>query len=525
MTKRARVEEEESAALDGIDPSEWDMPPSSGPAEVDSTTRDDAGADDAIDVPQPGEFFTVGKGGSLKSATLSAAALKRARDLLGREEESRTPLLKRDGNSAFKTPSTSTPTRKRASRGFSTPFKGGIRPEGLTPQGFRPKASAPTPTARRQAPLPPQRRTMEDAGIKPQSHWYEDLQSTLPSELLDMDLDRASVFRFANEPSDTDIAASRAWIENHRAMIIWKLASIIRSKPEEVTRWSYDEVARQLRARHEREQRGERSAVKRIQEQDSSAALPLILCVSRLVWQEQAIKQVELTDGWYRLHANLDAPLQRAAQRGKIVVGSKLHIVAARHQGDAADPLQSTGELTIAGNATTLTAWYARLGFVVGHGPPVVALRKITQDGGCVPLIAVRVHRIHPTGYTAKGAHEVWNASEEDERRAAYDARRDKARDKLGGDAQKTVEDYRAVVELLGSSCAGAADDFDAEEALDEVERSHASVGKLNAAQRGSCLKVALERLEQVRQSAYAELEAELDVRSTQDGVASCPKS
>lgn len=94
---------------------------------------------------------------------------------------------------------------------------------------------------------------------------------------------------------------------------------------------------------YEREiNRAERSCVKRIQEQDSPANLPMILCVSAVRWEESSdetqepggrpmiITGLELTDGWYRIRSNVDKTLQSACQRGKIVVGSKLSIVGAR---------------------------------------------------------------------------------------------------------------------------------------------------------------------------------------------------
>lgn len=95
--------------------------------------------------------------------------------------------------------------------------------------------------------------------------------------------------------------------------------------------------------RYEREiNQAERSAVKRIQEQDSSSTLPLVLVVSQVRWGdpndhnsdkngvELSIIGLELTDGWYRIRSNVDLTLKSACERGKIVVGSKLAITGAR---------------------------------------------------------------------------------------------------------------------------------------------------------------------------------------------------
>ena len=82
----------------------------------------------------------------------------------------------------------------------------------------------------------------------------------------------------------------------------------------------------------------QRSCVKRIQEQDSSAGHPMVLCVTQIRWGNASglsddplvIIGLELTDGWYRIRANVDATLHSACERGKIVVGSKLAISGAK---------------------------------------------------------------------------------------------------------------------------------------------------------------------------------------------------
>lgn len=95
---------------------------------------------------------------------------------------------------------------------------------------------------------------------------------------------------------------------------------------------------------YEREiNQAQRSCIKRIQEQDSPAGLPMVLCVSQLRWDDPpelddgsipsgdlVIVGLELTDGWYRIRANVDEALKSACERGKIVVGSKLALSGAR---------------------------------------------------------------------------------------------------------------------------------------------------------------------------------------------------
>ena len=66
----------------------------------------------------------------------------------------------------------------------------------------------------------------------------------------------------------------------------------------------------------------------------------MVLCVSNLTWSEggatedgspmSSHPELELTDGWYRLRAQVDQPLARAIRKGVIRVGRKIAIAAAR---------------------------------------------------------------------------------------------------------------------------------------------------------------------------------------------------
>lgn len=97
--------------------------------------------------------------------------------------------------------------------------------------------------------------------------------------------------------------------------------------------------------RYEREvNNAQRSCIKRIQEQDSPSTLPMILTVSQVRWEDPTYSEnlkpgeealwvivgLELTDGWYRIRANIDATLKSAIERGKLSVGTKLAISGAR---------------------------------------------------------------------------------------------------------------------------------------------------------------------------------------------------
>lgn len=167
----------------------------------------------------------------------------------------------------------------------------------------------------------------------------------------------------ARVPEEKDLVTLQ-WVKNHWKLILWKAASYVRSRPDLLDQWwSFERVLDQLRYRcappslfrgaripptlipprshsYEREvNRAERSAIKRIQERDSPAWLPMVLCVSQIRWDDPpddadtgtlVIVGLELTDGWYRIRSNVDQTLKRACERGKLVVGSKIAISGAR---------------------------------------------------------------------------------------------------------------------------------------------------------------------------------------------------
>lgn len=70
----------------------------------------------------------------------------------------------------------------------------------------------------------------------------------------------------------------------------------------------------------------------------------MILTVSEIRWDDppnmenlkpdeealMVIVGLKLTDGWYRIRANIDSTLKSACERGKLVAGSKLAISGAR---------------------------------------------------------------------------------------------------------------------------------------------------------------------------------------------------
>eukprot|EP00466_Bigelowiella_natans_P007478 jgi/Bigna1/143712/aug1.80_g18420 len=133
--------------------------------------------------------------------------------------------------------------------------------------------------------------------------------------------------------SDMNPACSTKWVENHYRWIVWKLASYDRRIPTTKgnTFFNFANVLGQLRKRYQREVlEAERPAIKKILEGDASAAGHMVLCVASI---PESGNDIELTDGWYSLKAQLDNELKILLRKGKIFVGLKLHICGGQLSG------------------------------------------------------------------------------------------------------------------------------------------------------------------------------------------------
>ena len=66
----------------------------------------------------------------------------------------------------------------------------------------------------------------------------------------------------------------------------------------------------------------------------------MVLCVSSITWSAPDLTddgtpiephpELEVTDGWYRLRAQVDAPIARAVRRGIIRIGRKISVAGAK---------------------------------------------------------------------------------------------------------------------------------------------------------------------------------------------------
>ncbi|GAA6037981.1 hypothetical protein JCM8097_009523 [Rhodosporidiobolus ruineniae] len=479
-------------------------------------------------------------------------------------------------------------------KAFKTPFKGGKPPEGLTPVGLKGKVESLVAAERKEkvggsakkaSPakvggrvLDPQREKAKvfdlDAepgprfdvlnfGMRPQTHYYEHLEAQrLPLELLDMDSTSGADYAFPCGRSVDDaftalknLVASRMpnekdlvtlpWVKNHWTLVLWKLASYVRSRPDLLSEWwSFERVMEQLRYRYEREiNRAERSCIKRIQEHDSPASLPMVLTVSQIRWDEPpeeddgaaanlgedaalVIVGLELTDGWYRIRTNFDVTLKNACERGKLVVGSKIAVMGAKlssMRSEGTDVLQalSRSTLVISGNSTCLVPWHAPLGF--RPDPFVSSLDRLASAGGIVPLIDVVVERAFPCGYIdlrrGRGT-ETWGEEEEVAKAEEWKRGRKKIEAKLADEAEKAGSEEDELVELLqeaaerlepaGPSSASSEDPDEILDRLESAANKHALIRKLPASHVRACLDLAAERARASRYRAVEDLQKEL---------------
>jgi breast cancer 2 susceptibility protein len=134
---------------------------------------------------------------------------------------------------------------------------------------------------------------------------------------------------------------------------------------------------------------------------------------------------LELSDGWYKILAEIDDCLARATSTGKIRVGRKLAISGAKLDSgsEGADVLEAfdKSRLIISGNSTSMARWHSKLG--VQPTPFVAGLPSLTNDGGLIVLMDVVIEKLYPIAYIWGGSghkEAPWNESEESIRSDAW---------------------------------------------------------------------------------------------------------
>ncbi|KAI9570309.1 hypothetical protein HD554DRAFT_2170473 [Boletus coccyginus] len=293
---------------------------------------------------------------------------------------------------------------------------------------------------------PSGRRTLAISGLRPQTYSAKQLEDMGMSEVSQVNPRTASFYTFATrshsppnllDPSPSVVLgrsavleelhakgctlAKQAWVDNHWPLVLWKLAGMVILDPMSESdplrkRWCWKEVihsAVQYATRYERDlNSSSRPPLRLVTTRDASAESPMVLCISDIIWSPggpeedtaavQTYPELEVTDGWYRLRAHIDAPLARGARKGKIKIGRKIAVAGAKLSAERKEGIEileayNSNVLLLTGNSTHPAPWHAKLGFQ--RGPFVATLNSLTADGGNVAVMMLTIIKAYPVAY------------------------------------------------------------------------------------------------------------------------------
>lgn len=273
-------------------------------------------------------------------------------------------------------------------------------------------------------------------------------------DIVDMTSDSAKTFKFSQMDSEGSLkqlgaeemfqvllseGASRKvltlpWVENHFRWIVWKLGSVERSFPQEFANayLTPERVLAQLKYRYERELNcAKRPPLRKILEHDAPAGVHIVLVVTAVRHDGTADKSVrvtgddgpqtydeadeanriikgplailEVSDGWYGVHALCDTYLTRQVQNGAIFAGQKLHVFGASIIGNdnPTPPLEITAStmLKLSINGVRRAKWDEKLGFN-RIALPSLRLSSLKPGGGNAPKIDAIILRVYPLTFS-----------------------------------------------------------------------------------------------------------------------------
>ncbi|XP_067419058.1 breast cancer type 2 susceptibility protein [Emydura macquarii macquarii] len=259
-----------------------------------------------------------------------------------------------------------------------------------------------------------------------------------------------------------------AWVYNHYRWIVWKLAAMEVSFPQEFANrcLTPERVLFQLKYRYDLEiDKSQRSAIKKILERDDSAAKTLILCISKIislnanisdicsnkntVESKKEAAMIEVTDGWYGVRAVLDPPLQALLHRKRLTVGQKIIVHGAELVGsqDACTPLEIPESLMlkISANSTRCARWHAKLGFHQDPRPFPLSLSSLFSEGGTVGCVDIVIQRAYPIQWMEKmptGSYVFRNSRAEEREAAKHAENRQKRLEALFSQIQVEFEQH-----------------------------------------------------------------------------------
>ncbi|KAL0581056.1 hypothetical protein V5O48_000949 [Marasmius crinis-equi] len=494
-------------------------------------------------------------------------------------------------STTWSTPSHS--TRSTPAR-FVTPFKPGMKPGEPGRNALEKQAVASTSTIKMSTPAsirpplkkrkilfdlkpPADRKTLLSSGLVPQSFTREELEGSDIDyeELSQVNLQTAQYYSFycstpTPENSQESLPfslstatspnlgaqhawerltamgcelASRDWVFNHWALILWKLAGMVALDPEteatEERRWCWSEIWNQLLYRYERElNSGIRPPLRRITVQDSPASCPMVLCISGISWPKPQVvdgqriaphPELEVTDGWYKLRAAIDAPLARAVQKGSLRVGRKIAVAGARLDSERKDGVEileayTSCKLVLNGNSSHLAPWHAKLGFQ--SGPFIATLRSLTPDGGMIPVMDLVVTKVISIAFWEFWTDETGQKRSEGPRNEAdeakcvekWKAKRQAAESKLRDEHEKKIRRYLGYADRLEHKCRGVARGDEPPDSiesmydeLEEPEDAGAVIIRATSHEAGWLARLIRAKIEKGQETIRDEIEKELD--------------
>lgn len=216
---------------------------------------------------------------------------------------------------------------------------------------------------------------------------------------------------FLASPGVDPSLISPEWIENAFKFIIVKFVFLENSFDDfnKFELLSPENVLLQLKYRYDREiDRSHRSAIKKIVELDDVATRRMVLRVEEI--HESATNAAELTlsDGWYKIRARIDSPLDSDVECGRIQVGSKLitsyaEIIGAANGFDPLD-MPSSVYLKIHANSTRNAAWHEQMGFCPNPYPIAVNVGAVKEAGGVIGRLKFAVVHVYDVMYAVDGA-------------------------------------------------------------------------------------------------------------------------
>ncbi|KAM7179829.1 breast cancer type 2 susceptibility protein isoform 2-T2 [Macrochelys suwanniensis] len=261
---------------------------------------------------------------------------------------------------------------------------------------------------------------------------------------------------------------TEVWVYNHYRWIVWKLAAMEISFPQEFANrcLTPERVLLQLKYRYDLEiDKSQRSAIKKIVERDDTAAKTLILCVSKIISLNENMSDIcsskniveskkkaaviEVTDGWYGVRALLDPPLQVLLHGRRLTVGQKIIVHGAELVGcqDACTPLETPDSLMlkISANSTRRARWHAKLGFHQDPRPFPLPLSSLFSEGGSVGCIDIVIQRAYPIQWVEKiptGSYVFRNGRAEEREAAKHAKNRQKHLEALFSQIQVEFEQH-----------------------------------------------------------------------------------